>query len=107
MPFPGKDEGQQENGGAGYESENSRGRGWVMLNGDPYAINGGRCNIQGARPGVDGNWGIEEVEDTYSRRGFTTRCELEDPQEMSEAYASMGWKDEKREGGVHIDAADW
>jgi hypothetical protein len=96
---PGADVGGQSNEGAGAESSENRGRGWVMLNGEPAAINGGRVNIQGARPGVDGSWGIEEVEHTYSRRGYTTRCEVKDPAGMSAAYGQMGWKVDQRKGG--------
>jgi hypothetical protein len=98
--FPNQNVGNQQNQGADYESTDNRGRGWVMLNGEPAAINGGRVNIQGARPGVDGSWGINEVEHTYSRRGYTTRCELNDPQGMSAAYISMGWPVNQRDGGI-------
>lgn len=96
---PNSNVGGQSNDGSASESESNRGRGWVMMNGEPAATNGGRVNIQGARPGVDGSWGINEVEHTYSRRGFTTRCEVGDPTGMSSAYGSMGWLVDQRKGG--------
>jgi hypothetical protein len=72
--------GDQSNVGQGFNSQSQRGRGWVLMNGEPLAKCGAQIVIQGARPGVDGIYTVEEAEHTYSRGGgYVTRCELRNP----------------------------
>ena len=56
-----------------------RGMGFVMLNGEPAAVPYGRVSVKGARAGVDGLYSIEEVEHLYSRNGFLTRLNVNNP----------------------------
>jgi len=77
--------GTQYNGGAEAESENKRGRGWCIINGEPSAAAGNKLVIIGARPGVDGGYTMEEVEHNYTRAGgYTTRINVENPNFKSE-----------------------
>jgi hypothetical protein len=79
-PAPNPQVGEQANTNSESDSVNGRGCGWVMLNGNPRARGGGTITVSGARPGVDGTYGISEAEHHYSRAsGYITRCNLEDP----------------------------
>lgn len=70
----------QVNEGMSADSANRRGFGWVLLNGEPQARAGGSLILQGARPGVDGQYTIKEAEHHYTRQGgYVTRCELMRP----------------------------
>jgi len=89
---PNKQTGDNASGGAGADSTNRRGTGWVMMNGNPNAKFQGRVVIIGARPGVDGTYTIVEAEHNYSRRGYTTRCDLENPQLDVNTYRQFGWR---------------
>jgi hypothetical protein len=91
---PNKDVGGQQSSGDGEESSASAGTGWILMNGEPDARLSGRVTLDGVRPGVDGNYGITEVEHTYSRRGFTTRVSVDDPSGagLSDAFRSYGWQ---------------
>jgi len=54
-----------------------RGTGWVALDGEPRALAGGKIMIIGARPGVDGDYHMDEVEHQFnSQTGFTTRADV-------------------------------
>jgi hypothetical protein len=89
---PNKQVGEQEAAGEGMDSTMRRGTGWVIINGQPDARAGGRTIIIGARPGVDGNYRNQEVEHNYSRRGYTTRIDVDDPILDSNTYTGgMGW----------------
>jgi hypothetical protein len=88
---PNRQTGDNINGGAGQDSQASRGKGWVVLNGEPNAKAGGSIIILGARPGVDGTYRITEAEHSYSRRGYTTRCDVDQPQLDASVYAKMGF----------------
>jgi hypothetical protein len=80
MMAPNAQVGTQYNGGAEAESQNKRGRGWCIINGEPSAAAGNKVVIIGARPGVDGGYTMEEVEHNYTRAGgYTTRINVENP----------------------------
>lgn len=52
--------------------------GWLVIDGEPNADVTGTVEISGARPGVDGNWYMTEVDHEYhSAGGFTTRIEVQ------------------------------
>lgn len=88
-PAPNAAVGEQWNNGSHESSQVERGTGWVLINGEPEAKSGGRVQIIGARPGVDGSWRIEEAEHNYSRKGgYTTRCNLGMPELEPRAYDS-------------------
>lgn len=88
---PNKQTGGQWNDGASGASSGRRGEGWVLINGEPAIRILDRVNIIGARPGVDGSWLVEEVEHQYSRRGFTTRLDISNPEGLSSAFEAMGF----------------
>jgi len=74
-------------GGLGAESERERGTGWVLFNGEPQARGGGRVQITGARPGVDGTYRIKEAQHVYTRGGgYTTRCDVAQPSLDASTY---------------------
>jgi hypothetical protein len=84
-----KTEAGQENTGGARESVSRRGTGWCLLNGEPTARAGASLFIRNARPGVDGEYLITEVEHNYTRGvGFTTRCNVQYPRPNS---ADFGW----------------
>jgi hypothetical protein len=90
---PNKQTGGNVVDGAGTDSSARRGTGWVIMNGLPEARADGSVQIIGARPGVDGTYRITEAEHNYSRRGYTTRCDVDDPQLDSSTYQAYGWLD--------------
>ena len=96
---PNKQVGGQWNSGAGEASSSRRAEGWVLMNGEPSIQIRDRINIIGARPGVDGSWFVEEVEHQYSRRGFTTRVDVADPNGLAAAFEGMGWPSRNIPGG--------
>jgi phage protein D len=101
LPFaaPNKQSGEMQSDGAGQDSQARRGTGWLIMNGEPMAKAQGRATLTGARPGVDGTYRIVEAEHNFSRRGYTTRCELDRPQLNVSHYMDMGWpKTEIQEG---------
>jgi uncharacterized protein len=62
------------------DSNASRGTGWCLINGEPRARAGAPLILQGARPGVNGQWTIDECEHHYTRAGgYVTRCTLRNP----------------------------
>lgn len=72
--------GAQLNSGTNKTTENNRGTGWCIINGEPSVIAGQYISIKGARPGVDGRYRIDEAGHLYSRGGgYTTRCNLINP----------------------------
>jgi hypothetical protein len=87
---PNKQVGGQWNDGAGGVSSERRAEGWVQINGEPAIRLGDRITIIGARPGVNGSWEVEEVEHTYSRRGFLTRLDVANPDGLSSDWENMG-----------------
>lgn len=83
-PAPNKQTAEQWNVGLSEGSLANRGTGSVILNGEPAAQPDGRVNIKGARAGVDGNYGIDEVEHVYSRSGgFITTLSVKFPQPLA------------------------
>ncbi|RZN13905.1 hypothetical protein [Bradyrhizobium sp. Leo121] len=90
---PNEQAGQQYNEGMAADSQESRGTGWVIINGEPAAQPNGNVVISGARPGVDGRYAISEAEHNYTRGGgYTTRCNLKRPQLISDDYWSWSSK---------------
>jgi phage protein D len=72
-----KDVAQQQADGDRTISLGMRGTGWVALDGEPRAVAGGKIMIIGARPGVDGDYHMDEVEHRMdAQTGFTTRCDV-------------------------------
>jgi Bacteriophage probable baseplate hub protein len=89
---PNRQVGGQLNGGVDVASQERRGEGWCIINGEPSAIAGASCVIIGARPGVDGRYLIAESEHNYTRGGgYTTRLNLQNPQIDPNVYKAMGW----------------
>lgn len=78
-PAPNKQTADQWTVGLTEASVLKRGMGFVLLNGEPAALPYGRVNVKGARAGVDGLYSIEEVEHLYSRSGFLTRVNVNNP----------------------------
>lgn len=96
-----KDHGEQSNSGTGALVDAKRGIGWVLLNGEPNAKTGGTISIDGARPGVDGMYSIDEVEHNYTRGvGFTTRCNVTNPR------PSGGYDTWKKEDSTELQPGD-
>ncbi|MCQ4188579.1 hypothetical protein [Methylocystis suflitae] len=79
-PAPNAQVAEQQNQGTSDAVNVGRGFGFVIIDGEPVARPGGMVNVSGARPGVDGLYGIEIVEHYYARSGFTTRVQLYRPQ---------------------------
>lgn len=104
-PAPNSQAGQQYNSGMQADSEAGRGTGWVIINGEPAAQANGAVVISGARPGVDGRYKISEAEHNYTRGGgYTTRCQLKDPNLSSSDYEKMGgWLSLEQRGELEID----
>jgi uncharacterized protein len=75
-PAANEDVAGQQNQGTSDAVNVNRGFGFVIIDGEPVARPGGMCMVTGARPGVDGLYGIQAVEHFYSRAGFTTRVQL-------------------------------
>lgn len=78
-PAPNKQSGEQSNEGMAGDAKFGRGTGWCIINGEPRVFAGCYLMIKGARPGVDGRYLVSEAEHIYSRRGYTTRCNLSNP----------------------------
>ena len=76
---PAETETNAGNEGAGQQekAETQQGGGRIIINGEPRAVWNGWVMLQGARPGVDGMYRIEQVEHVYSRQGFITTMEVE------------------------------
>lgn len=69
-----------------------RGVGSIVINGEPSAMVGGKVDIKGARAGVDGTYGIDEVEHVYSRAGgFTTTITCKFPELDSGPFVAWDW----------------
>jgi hypothetical protein len=75
-PAPNEQVGQQHNDGLSDASNFNRGNGFVMMQ---IARPRGRAVVKGARPGGDGSYANSEIEHHYSRAGFVTRIELQQP----------------------------
>lgn len=69
-PAPNSQVGDQQNQGAKLYGLHGEGR--ITINGEPAAQWMGHVIVQGARPGVNGQWIIYEAEHTYSRAGYVT-----------------------------------
>jgi hypothetical protein len=83
-----KGQAEQTNKGTGDDTSSKRGIGWVLLNGEPRAQAGGFVYIDGARPGIDGQYVMSEVEHNYTRGvGFTTRAKVTDPSPKAGGFA--------------------
>jgi len=65
-----------DNSGSQTKSETQEGNGRIIINGEPKAVWNGLVLLQGARPGVDGLYIIEQVEHIWSRQGFITMLEV-------------------------------
>jgi hypothetical protein len=89
---PNRQVGEQNNEGINTSSTDRRGFGWLVINGEPLARAGGKVTIVGARPGVDGTYLMKEVQHIYSRRGYTTRIDVDRPQLDDSAFQGPGWK---------------
>ena len=89
---------EQTNKGTGDDTSSKRGIGWVLLNGEPRAQAGGFVYIDGARPGIDGQYVMSEVEHNYTRGvGFTTRAKVTDP---SPKAGGFGWEQDPGPGDI-------
>lgn len=76
-----KTEGDSVNKGSEQGSNLKRGKGWVLLNGEPRCCGGCHILITGARPGVDGTYLVTESEHNYTRGGgYTTRANVQYPE---------------------------
>lgn len=76
-----KTESESTNKGAKEQSDLKRGKGWVLLNGEPRCCGGCHILITGARPGVDGTYLVTEAEHNYTRGGgYTTRANVQYPE---------------------------
>jgi hypothetical protein len=84
-PAPNAQVAEQQNQGMSDAVNVRRGFGFVLIDGEPVARPGGKLNVTGARPGVDGLYGIEIVE-----HYFTTCVTLYRPQ--GEASGCGGWQ---------------
>jgi phage protein D len=78
-PAPNASVADQDNEGQGENSDSKRGSGHLVINGEPLAKPSMTVEVIGARPGVDGTYNIVEAEHDYSRRGYTTRLEVNQP----------------------------
>jgi hypothetical protein len=86
---PNSQAGEQTLKGLQAQSEEKRGTGWAIINGEPLCMPRGTLVISGARPGVDGGYRIDEAEHSYTRGGgYTTRCNLNKPSLNSDYYKS-------------------
>lgn len=75
-----KDSSEKQAGSDGDTSLKERGKGWVVIDGEPQAQAGSYIEIKGIRHGVDGRYRIAEAEHTYSKKsGYTTRCDVDNP----------------------------
>jgi Bacteriophage probable baseplate hub protein len=89
-----KTEGDSTNSGSEQMSNSKRGKGWVLLNGEPLCIAGSHILITGARPGVDGTYLIVEAEHNYTRAGgYTTRANVQYPEPV--VNPGIKWKQKK------------
>lgn len=67
-------------GSNGIEGDRESGGGSVTIDGEPAAEPEAPCLISGARPGIDGTYRIDAVEDFYDRAGgYVTTLELKQP----------------------------
>jgi uncharacterized protein len=89
-----KTEGDSTNSGAEQMSNAKRGKGWVLLNGEPLCMAGSHILITGARPGVDGTYLVVESEHNYTRAGgYTTRANVQYPEPV--VNPGIKWKQKK------------
>lgn len=98
---PNEHVGEQFNQANDNDSQDGRGTGYVIINGEPAAAARGFVVIQGARPGVDGRWGIREAEHYWSRgSGYTTRIDIRRPELDANVYEKYkdAWKDIEAQG---------
>jgi phage protein D len=85
-----KGEAEQGNKGGAEDSKSKRGKGWILLNGEPLCYGGCQIAITGARPGVDGTYLCTEAEHNYTRGGgYTTRANVQYPEPIVTGYK---WK---------------
>lgn len=80
--FSSADEGAANSRAKSTEAEGEResGGGTVMIDGDPAAEPEAPCTVAGVRPGINGTYRIDSVEDSYDRSGgYVTTLELKQP----------------------------
>ncbi len=79
LPRPAANSGNanQDTGGAGDVMAGEQGPGRIVINGEPRARGGGKVQLIGARPGVDGLYLIETAEHLYSREGYLTWLDVQ------------------------------
>src|SRR5690606_333830 len=78
------DEGEatSQSGSRKTESERGRGGGSITINGNADAQPEGSVALSGARPGIDGTYRIDAVNQDFSRStGWVTRIDLQEPQD--------------------------
>lgn len=78
--FSSQEEAEQRAKSLAKDSENGKGEGTIVINGNADAQPEANINLVGARSGVDGTYRIEGVTHDYSRSGWTTSCEVKRPQ---------------------------
>lgn len=82
--FTSADEGEadSQSGSRKTESERGRGGGSITINGTAAAQPEGSVALSGARPGIDGTYRIDAVNQDFSRSsGWVTRIDLKEPQD--------------------------
>jgi hypothetical protein len=75
VPAPNAQIGNQQNQGA-MDANWMKGHGRIIINGEPQASWGGKAQVIGARPGVDGIYYIETADHSWSRQGYVTTLEV-------------------------------
>lgn len=73
-------EAEGDAGDKAMESEKQSGGGSIEVDGTASAKPGGKVNLIGARPGIDGEYRIKTVNHSYSRSGWTTKLDVQQPQ---------------------------
>lgn len=93
-PFPTNDKDMAKTSAKAdaYTSVAKRGTGWTVVDGMPTAAAGGKFDLNGYKPGVDGLYTGEEVEHSYFRGGgFISRIDVEDPQIYDNSKILRQW----------------
>lgn len=66
------------------------GGGTIELDGCPEAVVGAACNVQGTRPGIDGQYLIYQQHTFVRGKGFTTNLVLMQPNALTMTEALAG-----------------